>query len=246
MPTLAVLATQGVTRDRQAWSDWLSRLTPTGPRGLSGRSALQGYAILLASMIVCLLVVFEFRDFLSPGAYAREPVAFSAGLISAVLISAFLDQGAVLEEAGWRGFATPLLQRHGVSPLRAAVLVGVVWGLWHIPRDVVSGVVDSLGLLEYLFMFLPAFVLNTITTSVVASYFMNRLGGSLIPAIAVHGLANDAMGFSGMVSIDQALTPYHQMTRAIPFLLLAVGIALASGKQLGLQDEACATDADVR
>ena len=36
------------------------------------------------------------------------------------------------EELGWRGFAHPrmVLQRHGV--VRGALIVGIVWGLWHL------------------------------------------------------------------------------------------------------------------
>jgi membrane protease YdiL (CAAX protease family) len=36
------------------------------------------------------------------------------------------------EEAGWRGFALPLLQRER-SPLKATLILGLLWALWHLP-----------------------------------------------------------------------------------------------------------------
>ncbi len=40
--------------------------------------------------------------------------------------------GGGLEEPGWRGFGLPLLQaRH--SAVRSTLLLGLVWGVWHIP-----------------------------------------------------------------------------------------------------------------
>jgi membrane protease YdiL (CAAX protease family) len=43
-----------------------------------------------------------------------------------------LTVGGGMEEPGWRGFALPRLQeRH--SPLVATVVLGIVWGLWHLP-----------------------------------------------------------------------------------------------------------------
>jgi uncharacterized protein len=40
--------------------------------------------------------------------------------------------GGGFEEPGWRGFALPLLQlRH--SPVKATLILGLVWGIWHIP-----------------------------------------------------------------------------------------------------------------
>jgi membrane protease YdiL (CAAX protease family) len=40
--------------------------------------------------------------------------------------------GGAMEEPGWRGFGLPhLLQTR--TPLRATLLLGLVWGVWHVP-----------------------------------------------------------------------------------------------------------------
>lgn len=40
--------------------------------------------------------------------------------------------GGGLEEPGWRGFALPRLQaRH--TPVKATLILGVLWGIWHLP-----------------------------------------------------------------------------------------------------------------
>jgi hypothetical protein len=155
-------------------------------------------------------------------------------LLTSLLFAALFDQGAVLEEGGWRGYATPLLQGNGVLPLVGAVAVGVAWSSWHVPRDIVVGLPGTLGVATYLFLYLPAFTLGTVTTSIIAAYFVNRLGGSLIPAIMIHGLGNDAVGISGLATIERALTPSHQVTKAPPFALLCVLILLVSGSRLAL------------
>lgn len=49
------------------------------------------------------------------------------------IISAFalFFVGAVGEELGWQGYAFPALTEHH-SALTAALIIGVVWGLWHV------------------------------------------------------------------------------------------------------------------
>jgi uncharacterized protein len=43
-----------------------------------------------------------------------------------------LTLGGAMEEPGWRGFALPRLQaRH--TPLVATALLGLAWGIWHVP-----------------------------------------------------------------------------------------------------------------
>ena len=43
-----------------------------------------------------------------------------------------LTVGGGFEEPGWRGFALGRLQQR-LSPVRATLLLGFVWGLWHVP-----------------------------------------------------------------------------------------------------------------
>jgi membrane protease YdiL (CAAX protease family) len=211
------------------------QLTAARRRGerLSGHAILD-YGLVFVLMMGGLIAVFALRSLLPGPEYARPAELVGSGLVGALLGAALLDQGAVLEELGWRGFALPELQASGLSPLAAAVVVGVGWGLWHVPRDLTGGVVERLGVLPYLLLYLPSFLAGTVTVSIIAAYFVNRASGSVIPAIMVHGLANDSVGISGAASMELALSPYHQATKALPFALLAVAILLVAGRSLGL------------
>jgi hypothetical protein len=243
IPSIAALIMCAWTR-RPDLRQLFLRFKPIGP-DILWNQALRAYALLFILIPLCLITVYGLRSIIPGGAeYAQAEGIFGPSVLVALLTAAFLDQGGVLEELGWRGYAQSAIQTNLATPLTAALIVGVAWGLWHVPRDVVGGVIQRLGLLQYLFLYLPAFVTGTATTSIIAAYFMNRTGGSLIPAVMVHGLTNDAVGLSGLANLNTALTPYHQVTKCLPFLILSIVLIALSGRRLGRATNPVDTDSE--
>jgi hypothetical protein len=236
VPALAAVITLIFVKRPGKWKDLFGRLNPLC--GTPIRAASVSYGMIFVILIPVLVLTLYLRQ-LTGGDYSGSLSTLNSAAVLMLLSMAFLDQGAVLEELGWRGFAVPELQRTIDSPLRVAIAIGVFWGLWHLPRDITTGVVERLGMVDYVTLYLPSFLLGTISVSVIASYFMNRLGGSVIPAVMVHGITNDAAGISGSASIIEALTPYHQFTKNGLLALTAIVIVIVAGSRLGRRSRKC-------
>ncbi len=92
--------------------------------------------------------------------------------------------GGGQEEFGWRGYAQhPLQERFGVVP--ASLLIGVIWGFWHLPLWVMPGDGHS----TYPFI---AFLIMTTSISVVYAWLFNASGKKIIIAIVFHAMSNTA------------------------------------------------------
>jgi len=88
---------------------------------------------------------------------------------------------AVMEEFGWRGFMLPRLLKRG-SALKAALIVGVVWALWHAP-------INYLGLSKYGMQALPilfALVILPIAQTVIMVWIHNSAKQSMLMMILTH------------------------------------------------------------
>jgi uncharacterized protein len=102
------------------------------------------------------------------------------GLIGAMLFMLVLGP---MEEFGWRGFALPLLQRR-LAPLLAALIVGAVWGAWHLPAFFLNGTVQS----EW--SFLP-FFLGSLALSIIMTAIFNDARGSILWPMLLHFQLNN-------------------------------------------------------
>lgn len=89
--------------------------------------------------------------------------------------------GAAGEELGWRAYLQPYLQTR-FSVLRSSVIVGLLWGFWH------------LGGLEYGVLYMGLFIVMTIGLSVVMGAVLQvARGANLAIATAAHAAANLCM-----------------------------------------------------
>ena len=93
-----------------------------------------------------------------------------------------LAVGGGLEEFGWRGYALGRLQR-GRSALVASLILGLLWGLWHLPLHFISGTTQAT---------IPIwqFVIQTMVLSVLYTWLFNSTRGSLLIAILFHTIGN--------------------------------------------------------
>lgn len=124
-----------------------------------------------------------------------------------------------LEEFGWRGFAQPRLQERS-SALTAAIVIGVLWALWHLPLFYLHDVsaYDPSG---YWTSYVPHLVLE----AVVLAWLYNSTGGSLLVPMLAHAMGNLPPAVSPVGAVGLAT----QYTSALVGLGLVVGLLVSNG-----------------
>jgi membrane protease YdiL (CAAX protease family) len=88
------------------------------------------------------------------------------------------------EETGWTGFALPHLQKR-FRPWLAAVILGVIWAVWHLPAYFVPSEMGAFNPVNFIF-----FVLSCIFIRIVWTWVTNNAQGSGIAGILLHASSN--------------------------------------------------------
>ena len=104
-------------------------------------------------------------------------------------LRAALIGGALAEETGWRGYALPRLQENH-SALRSSVIIGLIWGVWHLPISLVPGANFPIELNLTLFI---VFVFNAVFISIIMTWLFNNSGGSIFICYIYHALLNTSL-----------------------------------------------------
>jgi membrane protease YdiL (CAAX protease family) len=231
-PLIAAFIVAFIIARRAGVMELISRYRPWR-EGVEWREGVKVWMVAIVTLVAVKLAMAALM-YLLKGPTMWPQYTWSIDILSGTFLlvfitSLFADGGGLLEETGWRGFALPrLLQR--MSSLRASVVLGVMWSLWHVPVKI--GVLSS-GLSSFL-AFYALFTAICIFYTIVITYFFNRLGGSVLIGITLHGLMNDSAGLVGNAGQTGAVEDMIQMLIAAGcFGVAALVLVWLSGKELG-------------
>lgn len=127
-------------------------------------------------------------------------------MIPLIFLQILILGGALGEEFGWRGYVYPLMKKIG-GPLKATLILGILWSLWHLPLFFMIGTVQSN-------MPIWQFLLQNTLFAFFYTWLYERTQGNLILMIYLHAIANTV----------SAVFPYWQSHtgRLIGFVILCI------------------------
>jgi membrane protease YdiL (CAAX protease family) len=139
--------------------------------------------------------------------------------------------GPVFEEIGWRGFALPRLQRL-YGPLVGSLVLGALWGLWHLPLFLIPSWDTPHGSL----LDVVLFIIWAVSVTIMFTWVFNNTRNSVLLAILAHGSINSAA--AAVFSLFPAPAVTEGITRfVISFGLVALVILVLTRGHLGYRQE---------
>jgi membrane protease YdiL (CAAX protease family) len=206
----------------------LTRLVdgPTGLRDLFSRMRrvrvpLRWYAALLIPPVFVLTVLSCMKTFVSP---IFAPNRFFIGI-------GFGFVAGFFEEIGWMGFAFPKMRRPD-NALAPALLLGLLWGCWHIP------VIDFLGTStphgSYWLPFFLAFTATLTAMRVIIAWVYTNTN-SVVLAQLLHAFSTGSLVVFSPPGASAAQESLWYAIYAAALWLLVALIAITFGKRLSQQ-----------
>jgi membrane protease YdiL (CAAX protease family) len=141
------------------------------------------------------------------GASANLPV-----LVIPFFVIDFLTNG---EEMGWRGYVLPRLQAQH-SALVSSLIVGAIWGFWHLPRFLAP---DNTG--SFLLM-----IVKTLADAVIYTWLYNNTRGSLLLTTILHAAGNTAGVLLPMANTLSGANMEVYITAIVLLIIAAVTVTL--------------------
>lgn len=215
-PLVSSIILIGVVDGRSGFRTFLSRL-------FKWRVKIKWYAIAVVTAPLLANVVLFALSLISPDfipAIFTSDEKFSL-LVTGVAIG-FIG-GGLMEEPGWTGFAVPKLRKQN-SVIRTGLIVGFIWGAWHIlPTYWGSG--DSSGALSLDLLLPPLFfylgVLPPYRAIMVWIYDQTE---SLLVVVLMHASLTASSLFILAPSVDGISLFFYYLVLSIILWLLVVTI----------------------
>jgi membrane protease YdiL (CAAX protease family) len=228
-PSLAGILLTGLVGGRAGFRELLSRL-------LRWRVSVRWYAVaLLTAPLVLtaeLLALSLSSQRFFPGLFATNDKAsrLVMGLVAGLVVGLF-------EELGWTGFATPRLRlRYRIFP--TGLILGVLWGAWHIFLNVIW-VSDAYsgGLSPIFFLTARAFgdLVGLLPAYRVLMVWVYDRTGSLLVAILMHASLTASTMVVEPVGISGIHLLIYDLASTAAMWLVVAAIAVAKHGQLSRQ-----------
>jgi membrane protease YdiL (CAAX protease family) len=209
-PSLSGLLVVRVFSSGKGLQDWLARC-------LKWRLPWAWYVgafLAPPALMLCALALHRAWGGAMPSSSVIEHIPMAIANFALVL----LVGGPLGEEFGWRGYAMPALT--GWMRWRtASLIIGVVWGLWHLPLFYQTGSAQSQ-------MPILIFMVNILAGSVVFGWLFERTEGSVLPSILLHTSLNAWAGILAIIPSAVTGRPYALVTGLLA--AVALGFLLCS------------------
>jgi hypothetical protein len=194
------------------------------------RVPVRVYALAILVPALIAIVATGVHDLLGGALVLGSAAPLGASVLYLVTNTPFM---VLTEEVGWRGFALPRLQ-NGRNALAASVVVGALWGLWHLPLFFIADAPQA----SYP---LVAFLLAATAQGVIMTWIVNRARGSVLVAGLAHAATDAALLYSATVSSAPAFwTAAGVMAAAALLMVLIDGPARLVRTEVGDPSEAIA------
>jgi membrane protease YdiL (CAAX protease family) len=228
-PSVAGVLLTGLVCGRAGFRDLRSRL-------LKWRVGVRWYAIALLTAPLASLAVLLALSLTSP-VYLPGVFASNGGGASLVFGLAASLVAGIFEELGWTGFALPQL-RLRYSVLATGLIMGVLWGAWHLLTNNFWAGGASAGTMP-----LPLFVAVNGFTFLVGQLVAFRVlmvwvyerTGSLLVAILMHTTLTASALILGPVAISGAAQLIYGFVLAVAMWAIVAGVVAANHGQLSRQ-----------
>jgi len=227
-PGLAGILLTGLLYGRAGLREFRSQL-------LRWRVGARWYAVALLTAPLSMMAVLLALSLLSPEFLPRIFTASEKPILLLMGIAVGLVAG-IFEELGWTGFAVPTLLRLPYGVLGTGLIVGVLWGAWHLPINFwASGVTaGELSLAIFLPVWLLGILVGSLTAYRVLMVWVYERTGSMLVAMLMHvSLAT----FTFILTPPLGGTPYWVIGFAYAAALWVVvaAVAVAQGGHLSRQ-----------
>jgi uncharacterized protein len=220
-PTLAAMIMTAVTEGRASVRRLLGRL-------VLWRVGVRWYLFALVGVPLIMLLGFAVYAMARPDLGALHGAAYVLTYLVQFVLVMILG-GPLFEEIGWRGFALPRLQRMR-GPLAASLILGVLWGFWHLPEFLVPTWAATSGGSSLSGIIL--FILAAVAFSIIFSWVFNNTRASLLIAVLLHTSIDTFDGTMGGVYPAAASSAWPMI---IGFGVLAVVLVVVTRGRLSYE-----------